>query len=193
MINKMSSDYEVTPVRRLLSNIVSHHEVLPRNETISPQDFLRDIRGTVISFIRERPENKVHLILVCEMERTDPDTGEVVETAESFFRTPQEPVYGSADLETMYERMKAKMMETFSSYLKNGSGWIFKRILRLAITLSKNKPVRGLSYIPLTKGLKGSKSLINIQNKKDHHCFKWAILRHFHPREDNPQRIGNLW
>ena len=127
----MSSNYEVTPVRRLLSNAVSHHEILSRDETISPQNFLRDIRGTVISFIRERAENKVHLVLVCEMERVNPATGEDVETIESFFRTLQEPVYSSTDLETMYERMSVKMLEAFSVYLKNGSGWMLKRVLRL--------------------------------------------------------------
>ena len=37
-----------------------------------------------------------------------------------------------------------------------------------------------------------TRSLINVQNKKDHYCFKWAILRHFHPRKDNPQRIEDL-
>ena len=136
----MPSNYEVTPVRRLLSNVISHHEVLPQNETISPQDFLRDISGTVISFIRERPENKVRLVLVCEIERVNSATGEVVERTESFFSTLQEPVYRSTDLETMYERMVAKMLETFSAYLKNGSGWMLKRVLRLNITLSKNRP-----------------------------------------------------
>ena len=50
-LSKQRLDYEVTPVRRLLSGAVSHHEVLPRNETISPQDFLREIRRTVISFM----------------------------------------------------------------------------------------------------------------------------------------------
>ena len=121
----MSSDYEVRERRRLLSNVVSHHGVLARNETISPQDFLREIRRTVISFIGRRPENKVHLVLVCEMERMNPVTGEIAETVESFFRTLQEPVYDSTDLETMYERMVAKMLETFSTYLRNGSGWMY--------------------------------------------------------------------
>ena len=91
----MSSDYEVRERRRLLSNVVSHHEVLPRNETISPQDFLREVRRTVISFLRGRPENKVHLVLVCEMVRMNPITGEVAETVTSAFRTQ---FYG-----TMYE------------------------------------------------------------------------------------------
>ena len=188
----MSSNYEVRERRRLLSNVVSHHKVLPWNETISSQDFLHEIRRTVISFIRGRPENKVHLVLVCEMERMDTVTREVVETVESSFRTPQELVYRSTDLETMYERMMAKILESFSTYLRNGSGWVFKGILRLDITFSRNRPVRGSSYIQLPEAFKRTKSLINVQNKKDHHCFKWAILRHFHPREEHPERIQDL-
>ena len=99
------------------------------------------------------------------------------------FRTLQEPVYGSTDLETMYERMTAKMLESFSEYLNRGSGWMFRRVLRWDITFSRNRPIKGSSYIPLPVGLKKTRSLINVQNKKDHHCFKWAILRHIHPRE----------
>ena len=111
-------------------------------------------------------------------------TGEVV-------RTLQEPVYNSTDLETMYERMAAKMLESFSTYLRNRSGRMFKRILKLDITFSRNRPVRGSSYILLPEGLK-TRSLINVQDKKDRYCFRWAILRHLHPRKDNPQRIEDL-
>ena len=88
-----------------------------------------------------------------------------------------------------------KMLESFSAYLRNGSGWMFKRILSLDIMFSRNRPVRGSSYIPLPEGLKRTKSLINVQNKKDHHCFKWAILRHFHPilkKGGHPERIEDL-
>ena len=187
----MSLDYEVRE-RRLLSNVVSHHEVLPWNETISPQDFLRDIRQTVISFIRGRPQNKIHLVLVCEMVRTDPVTGRIVTTERSAFRSLQEPVYDSTDLEAIYERVVAKILEWFSAFWRNGSGWMFKRIIKLEITFSRNRPVRGSSYIPLPAGLEKTGSLINVQNKKDHHCFKWAILRHIHPREVHPERISDL-
>ena len=69
---------------------------------------------------------------------------------------------------------------------------MFKRVIRLDITFSRNRPVRGSSYIPLPESLKKTRSLINVQNKKDNHCFKWAILRHFHSRKDNPQRIEDL-
>ena len=81
------------------------------------------------------------------------------------------------------------------AYLRNGSGWIFKRILRLDITFSRNRPVRGSSYIPLPEGLRKTGSLIDVQNKKDHHCFKWAILRAIHPifkKGGHPERIEDL-
>lgn len=84
------------------------------------------------------------------------------------------------------------MLEAFLAYLKNGSGWTLKSVLKLDITFSKNKPVKGSSYILLPKGLRGTGCLINVQNKKDDHCFKWAILRHFHPRENNKHRIEDL-
>ena len=146
----------------------------------------------MISFIRGKPQNKIHLVLVCEMVRTDPITRNVTEVVTPTFRTLQEPVYGSTDLENMYERMTAKMLESFSEYLKRGSGWMFRRVLRLDITFSRNRSIKGSSYIPLPVGLKKTRSVINVQNKNDHHCFKWAILRHIHPREKDPQRISDL-
>ena len=126
------------------------------------------------------------------MVRTDPVTGRIVTVERSAFRSLQEPVYDSTDLEAMYERVVAKILESFSAFLRNGSGWMFKRIIKLEITFSRNRPVRGSSYIPLPEGLRKTGSLINVQNKKDHYCFKWAILRHIHPRKENLQRIEDL-
>ena len=126
------------------------------------------------------------------MERTNPATGEVVQTRESYFRSFQELVYGSPDLETMYERMSAKMFEAFSTFKKNGSGWTLKRVIKLDITFSKNKPLKGSSYIPLPKGLKGSNCLINVKNEKDNYCFAWSILRDLYPKGDHKYRIFDL-
>lgn len=52
-------NYEVTPVRRLLSNIVLDFEVLSHDELISPQDFLRDISEPVVRFISEKKRSQV--------------------------------------------------------------------------------------------------------------------------------------
>lgn len=38
MVNKMPTNYEVIPVRRLLSNVVSLHAILSQDITINPQN-----------------------------------------------------------------------------------------------------------------------------------------------------------
>ena len=96
--------YNVTPVRRLLSNVVSDHEILSHDETISPQDFLRNIERPLLRFIDGKRGNKDQLTLTCEMERVDLSTGEISETTEAHFRTLQTPVHGATDLQSMYER-----------------------------------------------------------------------------------------
>ena len=172
-----------------MSNIVSHHEVLPRNDVISPRDFLNEIKPVVISFIREKQQNKIQLLLVCEMVRTDPVTGNIV-TAERFaLRSLQEPVYDSTDLEATYERMVAKILESFSAFLKSGSGWTLKRIIKLDITPAKNKPIKGSLKSPLPKELRRKNTLINMNNEDDK-CFMYAVTRALNMVDDNPQRVN---
>ena len=38
------------------------------------------------------------------------------------FNSMQEAVYDSTDLDTVYERMVLKILESFSAYLRKGSG-----------------------------------------------------------------------
>ena len=155
---------------------MSDHGVLSHDETISSQDFLRDIEQSLFRYINGKRGNKVQLTLSCEMERVDLATEEIAETTEAHFRTLQTPVHGATDLQAMYGPMKEKMLEALAGYLKNGSGWRLRKVLKLTIKLSKNDPLRGSSYLPHPEGL-NTKSLINIRNKKDDLCFAWSILR----------------
>ena len=119
------------------------------------------------------------------MERVDLSTGEISETTEAHFRTLQTPVHGATDLQAMYEPMIAKMLESFAGYLKNGSGW------RLRKVLSRNRPLKGSSYLPHPEGL-NTRSLINIENTDDDLCFPYSVLRLKYPREKTPQRNEDL-
>ena len=142
----------------------------------------------MISFIRGKPQNKIQLSLICEMMRTDPATGNIVAVEKSAFNSYQESVYDSTDLEATYERMVVKMLESFSKFLKNGSGWMLKRIIKLNITPAKNKPVKGSSYIPLPEVLTRKNTLVNMKNE-DNQCFKWAVTRALNPVAKNAERI----
>ena len=42
--------YRARPRRRLLNDMVGHYEILPLSDTTSPQDFLNEIRTTVVSY-----------------------------------------------------------------------------------------------------------------------------------------------
>ena len=177
--------YDVMPAGRLLSNIVINFDVLPHNDTISPQDFLGDIRPTVVHFLGEKTGHKVMLTLSCVMDRVNVATSEIEQTDVAYFSTLQVPVYRATDLESMYDdTMSAKMIEGFVKYLKNGSGWRLKKVKGLHIKLSRNRTLRGSSYLPHPKGLK-TRSLINIENRKDDLCLTWSILRLMYPIDDN--------
>ena len=101
----MSSEYRVVERRRLLNNVVSHYEIPSWNDDTSLLDFLNVIGTTVLTFVRERPQSKIQLSLICEMMRTDPVTANIVAVERSTFNSYQESVYDSVDLEAMYERM----------------------------------------------------------------------------------------
>ena len=100
---------EIIPRDRLMgNNVIGHHTIHSEGNT-SPRDFLNFTRNVVIRFLRERPRNKVQLSLICVMMRVDPATGEVMAEEQVSFNSRQESIFGSTDLEGVYERMVAKI------------------------------------------------------------------------------------
>ena len=71
--------------------------------------------------------------------------------------------------------------------MKNGSGWVFDRVLLVFMNIGKYQPLCGASYIPLPKGLTGNIGIVNIQNK-DEKCFIYSVLAKLHPFKENPNR-----
>ena len=58
------------------------------------------------------------------MMRVDPATEEVTAEEQASFNSKQESVF---------DRMVVKMLEALATYIKNGSGWMLKRVVRLDI------------------------------------------------------------
>ena len=97
-------------------------------------------------------------------------------------------MFESTDLGAVYGRMVARVLEAFATYLRNGSGWVLNRVVRLDITLSRLRPLRGSSHIELPKAIAKRHALINMKNE-DEECFKWAVTRTLNLVEKNPQRV----
>ena len=134
---------EIVPRGRLLGNNVLGQYTIHARVSTSPRDFLDRVENVAIKFLGDHPQNKVQLSLVCIMVRFDPSTGNVIAEEPAHFSSAMEIVFEATDLHATYERMKTKILESFSTYLKNGSGWVLKKVVRLDITLSKFKPTKG--------------------------------------------------
>ena len=155
-----------------------------------PVSFLNMVKETILNKIKENPQSKVHVNLVCTMIKSKPDADKEIRDV-AHFSSKQETIHEGTDLEEVYQTMKDKILESLASYQKNGSGWRFEKINKLEFNISKSNPLKGSSYIPLPKNLNGKKAIINMEND-DQQCFKWCITRALNPVERDPSRITKI-
>jgi len=64
-----------------------------------------------------------------------------------------------------------------------------RSIVNFEVHMVDYKPLKGNSYIPLPKALRGKRAIINMRNENDNECFKWAVTRALNPKVKDPQRI----
>ena len=62
-------------------------------------------------------------------------------------------------------------------------------VLSLEIHTGDYEPLKGSSYIHL---IMRKKAILNIENKDNHNCFMWSILRFLRPINLNSTRINDL-
>ena len=101
------------------------------------------------------------------------------EISEPHFRSVCMTTVNVHEIEEQLNEVNQKILSAFTTYQKEGSGWMQSEILHL-----------DLSYLPLPKTLKDKKAIINIENK-DNKCFKCSVLAALHPvsYRSNPERI----
>ena len=79
-------------------------------------------------------------------------------------------------------------MESMAIFLMGESGWKFVAVQKLEVNTVQYEPLKGSSYIPLSKYLADKKAVINLKNE-DNQCFKWCLARALNPVEKNPKRV----
>ena len=82
-------------------------------------------------------------------------------------------------------------MEKLADYLRNGSGWYFKKVISFEIHTVDYKPIKGSSFISLPVFIKRKNAIINIKNEDDK-CFLWSVLRYLHPKQCHGERVADL-
>ena len=110
--------------------------------------------------------------------------------AEPFFTSRCYLLVNAASLQDQFQEALQKLLNDCESFIRNGSGWVMDKVLKVFVNVGQYKPLKGKSYIPLPQGLSGNNhGIINIQNT-DHKCFLWSILAALHPSNTNPQRVN---
>ena len=151
--------------------------------------FINHIRHNVIKFLSERKKPfQVKFIFTCKFRKGVSE--EEMTYSDGYFQTNIERIMEGTDLVEMYERMTKECLEKIEKYQNKGSGWQFEEVVSFDVNVDPYKPLRGSSYFPLPAKLAAKKAIINVQNKKDNECFKWAVTSAVYPREKNPQRLN---
>ena len=90
-----------------------------------------------------------------------------------FFKSNAREIINENDIETVISDAGNELLNKISEWISEGSGWVIKSVDKHEIDISKYKPLRGSSYLPLPeKNKKNKKATINIQNKNDNECFR---------------------
>ena len=93
------------------------------------------------------------------------------------------------------EQNKLLFENKIEEYVHSGSGWNLEQILCLDSTIVKFKRIQryqglgaasGSNKVKLPKMLTASKAIINVNNKNQVNCFKWAILSVLHYHDVDP-------
>ena len=91
--------------------------------------------------------------------------------------------------------MQDKINKSFEEYLTRGSQWQFDSGLKLFLNISKIKPLKASSWVPLPKFLKNKKAIINPENYYDQKCFLWCVgiseILKTNPNMKKAERISN--
>ena len=162
--------------------------VITPNGNYGPTYFLTAVEHEVKALLEV--ENKVRNVgttLVCEMVRSDPETGGEV-SVEAHFASGNRQLFGVVDTDAIWTTMTEKMLKSFSEYQRRGSGWRLRRVVRLEVYVGEFRPFSGSKHSPLPKSIVNKKAVINMENS-DSGCFKWAVTRALNPTINHPERV----
>ena len=151
--------------------------------------FINSVKPKVLNLIKSKGSIKVKFILTVRFTKENPATGNI-DINIWYFATDPVIITESTDLSNQYNTMTSRIFESIQNFQNRGSGWQFDRVEHLDININPYNPLSASSYIKLPSSLAKKKAIINVQNKNDHECFKWAVTSAVFPKEKNAERLS---
>ena len=102
---------------------------------------------------------------------------EKLQQMEHYFNRMQPAILNEHNVDTLYHLLNQfidEVKDEIEAWSQRGSGWIMDEILEAFINVAQYRPLRGGSFMPLSKKLQNKKAIINVQNR-DNHCLRWAL------------------
>ena len=182
---------DLTPVlfKKAVKGMARKYVITPAG-TYEPVQFLNAAGPSITSLLDEmrgRRARNVRMRLVCKMLQSNKNTGED-EVKHAGFPTENWKLYGSESAGGVWNKMREKMLESFSMCQKYGSGWRVGRVVRLEINIGMFVPLDGSGHKPLPKKIADKKAIINMVNS-DNQCFRWAFTRALNPTGRDAGRV----
>ncbi|MCG7869684.1 MAG: DNA polymerase, partial [Candidatus Thiodiazotropha taylori] len=180
---------EVMDEESALGNGVVNRYIHPReNERYDMLIFFSNTRHRVLDYLQSRARRlggvKWNLCVQVEMQRDD--VNEVAVTS-PYFRSRTYVLLSADDVNEhdLNEAMQ-KMYASLEKFMRDGSGWYLKKVVKLEIHTVIYKPLGGSTYLPLPKSLALGQSILNIQNQDDK-CFLYCLVASVHPAITEPE------
>ncbi|EDO48021.1 predicted protein [Nematostella vectensis] len=160
-------------------------------EGYDPKTFIDNIKQKVLELInRQKKPIKVKFIFTCKFIKENPATAQVDEELGYFHTEKPETITESTDFYDLFDTMVNYLLELIERFQNKGSGWRFDQVEYFDINIDPFEPLSGSSYIQLPSKLASKQAIINVKNKNDHECFKWAVTSAMYPRGKDPQRLN---
>lgn len=114
---------------------------------------------------------------------------------QTLYLTTSNRVIGlETDLSNHFEsNIRPEIIRNVDDVAFRGSGFTLSRIIELGVQVCSYQPLDGSSYIKTPSKLDVKRAIVNVVNKNDEMCFKWAVLSALHPQEANPNRISHYY
>ena len=158
-------------------------------EGMDEKTFINIVKPRVINLIKSKGSIKVKLILTVRFTKENPATGNI-DINVYHFATDPVIITEATDLSNLYNTMTSRIFELIQNFNNRGSGWQFDRVEYLDININPFNPLSASSYIKLPVKLAKKKAIINVQNKNDNECFKWAVTSAVFPAKEHGERLS---
>ena len=110
-------------------------------------------------------------------------------TTQPYMNSSTHILFNEDKIEQTVHEIIIELNERIANYQREGSGWVFDKIIDFHVSVHKHAPLHGSSYVDIPRDVGNAKAVINVKNK-DNMCFKWSVLAALHPVQKHSQRVS---